>query len=877
MILSASCFAPFSSRPMSSLSLRSSGRSHGCDRRSKLWAGIGLLLVMVQALPAAEGVLAAGKASARPPAAAAGAVPSGRSVAGEEAALAQFRTVISPMLEKHCYDCHGDGAKKGGLAFDELTTKEQILHNPSLWLKVLRNTRSHIMPPPEEAQPTPAQQLALEQWIKTGAFGLDLNRQDPGRVTVRRLNRTEYRNTIRDLVGITFDTEHALAADDIGYGFDTIGDVLSLSPMRMEKFIEAAQAVVKKGVPSEPTAISEQMALGKDFLTEDGTKNGDPMNFYQDRKVAHTFTISIPGDYRIVMATSVDGSGNPDPARAKGTMFCDGKEFYSQEYAWADCMYYQNERVLRLEPGEHKMEFVLEPVDRTLKQRGSPERPIKMDLKLVWTQVAGPLDRKDWAPSPNYGRFFPRARAPESEAERRVYAREVLTQFAAKAYRRPVSPALIERLVMLAESVYKTPGTTFEVGISRAIVAILASPRFIFRFEDVEPAVANESYANVDEYSLASRLSYFLWSSMPDDTLLKLASTGALRKNLAAQVERMLADPKADAFVENFSGQWLLSREVSHIALSRQIVLAREGIKPAPARRGFVAPTDLLPVERDALKKEAEAYFGYVVRENRNILELIDSDYAFVNEALATYYGMPEDTAKGPEMRKITLPAGDPRGGGVITMGSVLAVTSNPTRTSPVKRGKWILENILGAPAPPPPPAVPSLEETEKKISDRVPTQRELLAKHREDALCASCHNRMDPLGLALESFNAMGLYRTQELDQPVDSTGELFTGEPFKNVRDLKRILSTSHRREFYLTLTEKLMIYSLGRGVEYYDVPTMDKIVERLERNGGRFSEILMGVIESAPFQQRRAGEPAATPDPKLVSLTSSNQAPQ
>jgi hypothetical protein len=268
------------------------------------------------------------------------------------------------------------------------------------------------------------------------------------------------------------------------------------------------------------------------------------------------------------------------------------------------------------------------------------------------------------------------------------------------------------------------------------------------------------------------------------------------------------------------------------------------------------------------LKGEAEAYFGYVVRENRNVLELIDSDYAFVNQTLATYYGLPADSVKGAEMRRIELAADDPRGGGVITMGSTLAVTSNPTRTSPVKRGKWILENILGAPAPPPPPAVPTLEETEKKLTDHVPSQREVLAKHREDALCASCHNRMDPLGLALENFNALGLYRTRELDQPVDSTGELFTGEAFKNIRELKHILSTRHRQEFYRTLTEKLLVYALGRGVEYYDVPTMDQITDRLEHHGGRFSELLMGVIESAPFQQQRAGGP----DAKLASLTTS-----
>jgi hypothetical protein len=499
------------------------------------------------------------------------------------------------------------------------------------------------------------------------------------------------------------------------------------------------------------------------------------------------------------------------------------------------------------------MEFHLTPLDPTLKQR------TKMDLKLVWMQLVGPLERKDWAPAPGYDRFFPRARAPEAAAERRDYAREVIGRFAIKAYRRPISDDLLDRLVAIAENVYSVPGTTFETGVSRVIVAILASPRFLFRFEETEPAAAGALAARVDEYALASRLSYFLWSTMPDDQLIKLASTGALRPNLAAEVQRMLADPKAAAFIENFSGQWLLSREVAHLALNRQIVLAREGIKPPePVRRGFgprvAAPSDLTPDERAALKGEVEAYFGHIVRENRPVLELIDSDYAFLNQALATYYGLPADTASGPELRKITLAADDPRGGGVITMGSTLAVTSNPTRTSPVKRGKWILENILGAPAPPPPPAVPSLEETEKTLAGRTPSQRELLAKHREDALCASCHNRMDPLGLALENFNALGLYRTQELDQPVDSAGELFTGEPFKNVRELKRILATKHAREFYATLTEKLLIYALGRGVEYYDIPAMDKIVERLEQNGGRFSELLLGVIESAPFQQRR-----------------------
>jgi hypothetical protein len=499
-----------------------------------------------------------------------------------------------------------------------------------------------------------------------------------------------------------------------------------------------------------------------------------------------------------------------------------------------------------------------------------------MDYKLLTVEVQGPLEQKDWQPPPTYARFYSRDRAPADPAERRAYARDVLAAFTTKAYRRPVSAATLDRLVTLAESIYSIPGTTFEVGVSRAIVAVLASPRFLFRLEAAAPANSGQPYANVDDYSLASRLSYFLWSSMPDDELFKLAAAGTLRANLGAQVQRMLADPKANAFVENFAGQWLQSREVLNTPLNKQIVLEREGIKPPPRPTGRAAPgpaapppTEVPVAQREAMKAEVEAYFGHVVRDNRSVLELVDSDYAFLNETLANYYGFPAGTAKGTALQKIALPADDPRGGGVLTMASTLAVTSNPTRTSPVKRGKWILETILGAPAPPPPPAVPSLEETEKKISDRMPTQREILAIHREAPLCASCHNRMDPLGLAFENFNALGLYRTQELNQPVDSAGTLFTGEPFKNVRDLKKILVTQHRQEIYRTLTEKLLIFALGRGLEYYDVTTVDRIVARLEKGDGRFSELLMGVIDSAPFQQRRAEATPLSPEAKTASL--------
>jgi len=763
---------------------------------------------------------------------------------GPDAALAQFQRRILPILQAHCYDCHGDGESRANVAFDTLKTEAQILHNPELWLKVLKNTRAGLMPPPPKHARLPAaEQQTLDQWIEFAAFGVDPQRLDPGRVTLRRLNRSEYRNTIRDLMGVDYDTDVAFPADDVGYGFDTIGEVQSLSPMRMEKYLEAAQYIVNKAVPVTPRALTLQFATGKDFLTADGTKNGDPMNFYEPRTVSRHFQARTAGDYKVVVYAMVDGTAKPDKQHCYLSIKTDGREFFKQEYIWYDCEFYTDERLLKWDKGDHDITFDIKPVYLDLKQFA------KMDYKILTVSVYGPLATNDWVNPPGYDRFFTRDLPPDGVAARRDYAREVLTRFATKAFRRPVSADTVEQLVDIAEKTYTVPGNSFETGVSRAMVAVLASPRFLFRVETAAPGAPDQPFADVDEYALASRLSYFLWSSMPDDELFQLAGAGRLRQNLAAQVRRMFADPRAHAFVENFAGQWLQSREVLQASINRPEILSREGVTTSEA---------LTTAQREALKQEPEAYFDFVARSNRCVLEFLTSDYTFLNETLAKYYGVPNVT--GPAMRRVTLPPADPRGG-VLTMGGVLAVTSDPARTSPVKRGKWILENILGSPAPPPPPDVPALEEAVKKFQDHVPSQREALALHRQTPLCASCHNRMDPLGLALENFNALGLWRTNELKQPVDASGQLISGESFHDIRELKQILAGSHRTEFYRTLTEKLLTYALGRGLEYYDAPTVDKIVARLERENGQFSALLSGVIESAPFQERRQNINPAT----------------
>ena len=782
----------------------------------------------------------------------------------KDLALAQFHERVEPILQEHCYDCHGDGESRADVAFDKLTTEDQILHNPELWLKVLKNTRAGLMPPPPKRHRVPpAEQQTLDKWIEFAGFGEDPRQLDPGRVTLRRLNRNEYRNTIRDLMGLDYDTEMAFPADDVGYGFDTIGEVQSLSPMRMEKFLEAAQFIVNKSVPVTPRALTLQFATGKDFLTADGSKNGDPMNFYEEREVSKHFQARVAGDYKVVVYAMVDGTAKPDKQHSIVSIKTDGREFFKQEYIWYDCEFYTDERQIKWDQGDHDISFHINPVFLDLKQT------TKMDYKILTVSVYGPLATNDWVNPPGYDRFFTRDMPPEDAAARRDYAREVLTRFAAKAFRRPVSADTVNQLVDIAETTYTVPGNSFETGVSRAMVAVLASPRFLFRPESTEAAARGNAFPEVDEYALASRLSYFLWSTMPDEELFQLAGEGKLRQNLDAQVRRMFADSRAKAFIENFTGQWLQSREVLQASINRPEILAREGI---------TTTGELTAAQREALKQEAEAYFDYVARGNRSVLELLSSDYTFLNETLAKYYGIPNVT--GPQMRRVTLPPEDPRGG-VLTLGSVLAVTSDPARTSPVKRGKWILENILGSPAPPPPPDVPALDEAVKKFQDHVPTQREALALHRQDALCASCHNRMDPLGLALENFNALGLWRTNEQGQPVDASGQLMSGESFQDIRALKQILAANHRTEFYRTLTEKLLTYALGRGLEYYDVPTVDKIVDRLERENGQFSALLLGVVESAAFEKRRqntnpinlaaktaalAPQPAPPDDPKV-----------
>jgi hypothetical protein len=766
-----------------------------------------------------------------------------------------FQQEIQPLLAKYCYDCHGDGMNKGSLSLDRFKSDADLLSSHDLWLHVLKNLRANLMPPDKKPRPTDTERERIEQWIKTDVFQIDPKNPDPGRVTVRRLNRIEYRNTIQDLMGIDFNAEVEFPPDDSGFGFDNVGDALTLSPLHLEKFITAASEIVSRAVPTVSRVIKTNILSGADFDSASGPATGERMSFYKEATVSSKFTAKQPGRYRITVETGVRGNFDFDPGRCRVVFQIDDQEHFAEEYGWGESRKSDNPRVehryeVKWQPGEHVLSFALTPLVSTDKKVNS------LDLRVTSVQIEGPLDREHWVKPYNYERFFPRDFPPETGTERAAYAREILQRFVTRAFRRPVDDRMLTRLVDLAQAAYGEPGQTFEAGVARAMVGVLASPRFLFRTEGPGLKRPGETYPLVDEYALASRLSYFFWSTMPDDELLRLAERGALRENLPAQVSRLLADRRSEALVRHFTGQWLQARDVESVSINARVVL---GINMSRYPNGQRVEFD--GELRRSMRGETEAVFAHIMREDRSVLELLDSDYTFLNSRLARHYGI--EGVTGSEMRKVTLPKDSPRGG-LLTQGTMLTVTSNPTRTSPVKRGLYILDNILGTPTPPPPPNVPDLEESKKDITDHEPTVRELMELHRSKPLCHSCHSRMDPLGMALENFNALGTWRDKEGEAPIDASGKLITGEPFKDVRDLKVTLKEKHRLDFYRCLTEKLMIYALGRGLEYYDTQAMDQIVARLDQHDGHFSHLLLGIIESAPFQKQREAAKIASASP-------------
>jgi hypothetical protein len=750
---------------------------------------------------------------------------------------ANYQEEIRPLLEQYCFDCHGDGSKKGDLAMDKFKSLPAHLEDQEHWLAIWRNVRSQIMPPSKEEQLTFRDKKKLLRWIERDVFKLDPDNPDPGRVTIRRLNREDYKNAVFDLLGVEYDTTEAFPPDDTGYGFDNIGDVLSISPILMEKYLTAAEEIVNLALPNGAAAQVPRFDIAGEELKAPGNpkKTGRWLPFSDRANVRTQHQVQWDGDYQVELEYAIQGAMEATDHSADLEIFAGGQSVNSERLGW------DQRRIIRLSGKTH-----LKKGMRVFEVRLAPKRPPsggEEDLSLVLRRiiVRGPLDGSQTEYSKGYRMIFVDGPAPKEKEARYLYARRIIRSFVSRAFRKPIDRSTIDRLVKIVKEVDNHPGKSFEEGIKQAIATCLASPRFLFRIE-IQPEPNNPGrIVRLDEYSLAARLSFFIWGSVPDDELLSLAYNKKLRKDLRAQVDRMLADPRSKRLVKNFVGQWLQARDVETAAVDPKAILG-VGSNQEAARH-------FDPRLRQDMRTETEMLFDFILRKGRPAEELISARYSFLNERLAKFYDIKNVTGEAFQPVDLTE---HPQRGGILTQGTFLIVSSNPTRTSPVKRGLFVLENLLGTPAPPAPGNVPALEkvaETKKNL-----TMREMMEVHRVKAACKGCHARMDPIGLGLENFNALGQFRTTENGKPIDTRGKLITGESFNDVAGLKRILANGRREDFYRCLSEKMLTFAVGRGVEHYDAPTINLLVRRLERNKGNLRELIYGIIESAPFQKRR-----------------------
>lgn len=754
-----------------------------------------------------------------------------RAAANPEARLAaadaRFHREVKPMLDRYCADCHLDGMNKGDVSLDGFTNTLSIVRDRRLWERVLAVTQSGDMPPPKKSQPPAQEREAAVAWLDAALYPSDPANPDPGRVTLRRLNRVEYNNTVRDLIGVDLSPADDFPQDDVGYGFDNIGDVLSLPPVLWERYLNAAEAVLDEAMVSGPRT-PRTYRFGPTKL-RGHVGNEALATLASNSTMTASVLVQFPGKYRF----RVHGYGQPAAKESpKMSLLLDGKalEEIEVENGKGSPKWFEVE--VDVSPGPHElgvaflndhyrewMEDEKRPSGRVVQNKKVEDR----NLHVLGIEWIGPKAGAVAELPLSHRRIFAPRRPGMTEVEA---AQAVVEAFAARAFRRPVAAEERERLMALYRQA-RAEGDGFEAGVRQALTAVLVSPHFLFRGELQADPDNPKSVHPVDEYALASRLSYFLWSSMPDDVLFDLAARKRLRKELRSQVARMLADPRASALTDNFAGQWLQLRTLE--------ILSPDAVK-FPNFDGEL---------RQAMRRETELLFEAIARENRPVGEFLTADYTFVNERLARHYGI--DGVRGTEFVRVS--AAKASRGGVLTHASILTLTSNPTRTSPVKRGKWVMENILGTPPPPPPPGVPSLESKELKG-----TLRERMEQHRKDPTCASCHERMDTIGFAFEHFDGVGQYRADDEGAPLETAGELPGGLKFADHRDLNERLARDRETDFMRCLSEKLLTYGLGRGLEYYDRPALEQIQERLRKGGGKFQELLLAVVQSVPFQMRR-----------------------
>ena len=734
----------------------------------------------------------------------------------------QFEREIRPLLSRYCFRCHGPTRRKAKVNLSLARSEADMGRAQPLWLNVLKQLKTRVMPPEEQKQPAAAERAKIVAWLEAAMDRIDARApRDPGRVTLHRLNRTEYDNTLRDLTGLDLNPADEFPLDDVTGGFDNNADALTLPPLLLEKYLDGADRILDKAVVTGEKVELLDRKIEAESLARRKEAAGGFAHLRQERELRTSIDVPKSGRYEIRVRAWQEKA--PEGGAAVLALKLNGVDM----------------ALLRVtaekgRPAEYAGTFAINPGPRNLSFRHTPpkaykkgEERSKAELTLDWIRITGPQrfasHRRIFFVDPGKG-------APAERAA----AKRILERFASRAFRRPVPPAEVERYLKLYDA-GRRQGKDYVNAVRLSLLSVLVSPHFLFRVErdslnrDASGAVA------LNDWEMASRLSYFLWSTMPDDTLFDLAAKGKLKdpEVLAAQARRMLAGPKSEAFVENFAGQWLGLRKLDRLQPDREL---------------FPGFSEAL---RRAMIDETSLFFANVARGDGSILDLVDADYTFVNQPLARHYGI--RNIKGGRMRRVKLE--NPNRGGVMTMASVLTITSHPTRTSAVKRGKWILEEILGAPPPPPPPNVPALEEATKNRPDAASlTLRKQLEIHREDPKCSNCHKRMDVLGLGMENFDPIGRWRDREGKNKIDPSGTLPTGEVFSTPSQLKKILA-KRKDEFARALTEKVFSYALGRSLERYDRREVRRVVEGLRRNGYRFSALIEGVVTSTPFRYRRA----------------------
>ncbi len=752
-------------------------------------------------------------------------------------------------VDTYCVTCHNDRLRTGELSLEKVEL-QNIAEGSETWEKVIRKLRTGAMPPQgAPRRPDPAAADNFVSFLEASIDRAAMAKPNPGRATVHRLNRTEYGNAIRDLLALDIDPTPLLPADDESYGFDNIADVLKTSPSLLQRYMSASWNISRLAMGNSSITADTSTYRAKPDLSQDGHIEGLPLGTRGGMIVRHNF--QLDGEYdikvRLWRATAeiIKGLEEPhqleisvDGVRAKLVTFGGPADRdLSYENPGKSAGDVDRRLTVRvpvkagprtvvatfLNEGDAQNDNVLQPFLRTnldpLGYRGLPA--------VDRVSITGPFKPTGAGDTPSRRQIL--VCRPASSADELTCAKKIIGALARRAYRRPVTDGDLQSLIEFYQR-GRNEGGNFESGIEAAVQLILASPDFLFRFEPDPDSVAADAVYRIGDLQLASRLSFFLWSSIPDEELLNLASQGRLKEPvvLERQVRRMLADPRSKALVDNFAGQWLYLRNLKTIN---------------PDFETFPDFDDNL---RQAMKRETELFIDSIMREDKSVMDLLNANYTFLNERLARHYGIPG--IYGTDFRRVTLKEDARRG--LLGQASILTVTSYPTRTSPVQRGKWILTNVLGIPPNPPPPNIPALKE--RSDTGKPTTLRERMEEHRTNPTCAGCHRMMDPIGFSLENFDALGQWRTTDEGVKIDPSGTVFNGAKVDGPASLRQML-TSRPEVFVGVLIEKMLTYGLGRGVQYYDMPAVRSVVRDAGHNDFRFSSIVLGIVKSAPFQMK------------------------